>query len=241
MKKFCIAFLAILLRLTCDVSAQEPLETARPNIRIEVQVVAIPQEVAIPLVQELMDASKVGPAYNRIQDMLVKGTAKLIGWPMVTVLPGQRATVEAVNEFRYATEFAPGAVGVYLTTPEGKIIKQPEQISGVDLHAVPTVFQSRNVGVTLEVEPVLADDQKTIHLSLVPSHVRLKAMNKVTIESEKTKEKVTVEQPEFDNMRLTTSLSIKSGERTLLGVFRPSDPPNHLELFILKAEVLKAE
>lgn len=241
MKKLCIPFLGILLRLSCSVTAQELRETAQPNIRIEVQVVAIPQEVAVPLVQELMNTSKVEPAYNRIQDMLVKGTAKLIGWPMVTTQAGQRATVEAVNEFRYAREFAPGAVGIYLTTPEGKITKQPDQVSGVELPAVPAAFETRNVGVTLEVEPVLEADQKTIHLNLVPSHVRLKAMNKVTIEREKTKEKVTVEQPEFDNMRLTTSLSIKSGERTLLGVFRPSDPPNHLELFILKAEVLKAE
>lgn len=241
MKKFCVPFVAIVLQLTCSGIAQEPLDTAHPNIRIEVQVVAIPQEVAIPLIPELMNASKTEPAYQQIQDMLVKGTAKLIGWPMVTTLPGQRATVEAVNELRYATEFAPGAVGVYLTSPEGKITKQPDQISGVDLQAVPQAFETRNVGVTLEVEPVLDEDQKTIHLNIVPGHVRLKAMNKVTIEREKTKEKVTVEQPEFDNMRLTTSLSIKSGERTLLGVFRPSDPPNHLELFILKAEVLKAE
>ena len=136
---------------------------------------------------------------------------------------------------------------MYLTMPQDQIVMEPKEpkklkeIKGVELNAVPTAFETRNVGITLEVEPVVGADGKTIDLNLVPQHNRLKAMRKVSIERESTGEKLTVEQPEFESYRVTTSLSMKSGERKLLGVFKISEPPDHIELFILKAEVDKVE
>jgi hypothetical protein len=63
----------------------------------------------------------------------------------------------------------------------------------------------------------------------------------VSIEREKTGEKMIVEQPEFETHTTTTSIRIKSGARRLLSVFKPSEPAGHLELFILTAEVNKIE
>ncbi len=175
--------------------------------------------------------------------MLAHGTAKLVGWPMLTTQSGQRAVIESIDEFRYATEYATGGVGVYISEehaePGAKLKQAPETITGTEFNSVPSVFETRNTGVTLEVEPTLSADDKIIQLNLVPQHVRLVKMNKVSIEREQTHEKVSVEQPEFDTMKTTTTLSLKSGERVLMGVYVTSDPPDHLELFILRAEVRK--
>ena len=42
-------------------------------------------------------------------------------------------------------------------------------------------------------------------------------------------------------MKVTTELSVRSGQRVLLGIFRVSEPANHIEFFILKAEAKKVE
>jgi general secretion pathway protein D len=88
----------------------------------------------------------------------------------VTTKAGQRAVIEIVREFRYPTEFDPpqipqnvgggstsaesGAVQVFPVTP-----------------TTPTSFETRNTGVTLEVEPQVSSDGATIDLNLVPQVV----------------------------------------------------------------------
>jgi hypothetical protein len=63
----------------------------------------------------------------------------------------------------------------------------------------------------------------------------------VTIDRPGTKEQVIVEQPEFDTKKSAQTFTLKNGDRRLLGVYPTSDPANHLELFILKAEAKKVE
>src|SRR5205814_3751109 len=79
-----------------------------------------------------------------------------------------RAVIEIVREFRYPTQFTPpqvpnisggtggtgGTVVISAVTP-----------------TTPTAFETRNTGVTLEVEPVVGPDGVTIDLNLVPQVV----------------------------------------------------------------------
>lgn len=53
------------------------------------------------------------------------------------------------------------------------------------------------------------------------------------------KEKLTVEQPVFGTNNVTTSLSLKSGQRVLLGSFANSEVADQMELFLLKVEAKK--
>ena len=232
MKRLCPLFAALLL-LTPGFAADE---MKLWNIRIEMQVVAIPDEIAVPLVAEMMDEKKIETAYVTIQDLLAKGTAKLIGWPLVTTRSGEKAVVEAVDEIRYATEYDAPAVSFTPGVNATETVKIEPKVDVTVFAGIPATFETRNTGVTLEVEPTLSSDAKTIALSLVPQHVRLKGYNKVAVEKSATGEKVVVEQPEFDTMKVTTSLTLRNGQRMLMGVFRVSDPAKHIEFFILKAE-----
>src|SRR5438445_514524 len=91
----------------------------------------------------------------------------LLSAPKITTKSGQRAVIEIVREFRYPTQFtAPqvpsitgggsgtGTVSISVVTP-----------------TTPTAFETRNTGVTLEVEPVVGPDGVTIDLNLVPQVV----------------------------------------------------------------------
>lgn len=211
------------------------------NIRIEVQVVAIPEQLSVPFINEMKDKTKIEAAYGKIQDMLAKGTAKLIGWPIVITKSGQRSVIESIHEIRYATQYNPPTVGVSSDVPADSTVKVEPKVDVTTLAGIPTAFETRNAGVSFEVEPVLGPDGKTIDLNMVPQDVRLKGFEKVTIEGPAGKNKVIVEQPQFDTMKVTTSITLQSGRRMLLGVFRTDDPPKHFEFFILKVETVPAD
>src|SRR4051812_27913954 len=80
----CTGFLSLFGR------AADPEEQVPPNIVIELQVVAIPQELAPAMIGEMMDEQKIDAAYARLQDLLTKGTAKLMAWPILTCESGLR-------------------------------------------------------------------------------------------------------------------------------------------------------
>jgi len=82
----------------------------------------------------------------------------LVSAPKVTVTSGRKATINITRKFPYPKEYSPPTV-VAVTTP-GQI--QPAN------PATPTSFETRNVGVQLEVEPTVGPDGYTIELSLSP-------------------------------------------------------------------------
>jgi len=245
--------------------AQEPTPPASPgvqvdaaatntqpspvNIIVDVQMVVIPIGTAAPLVRELMDPNKTSAAYEKIQGLITSGEAKLVGWPMIITQSGQRAVFEAIDEFRFAADYTAGGIGVYFpdretmehTKADANSKEMKNTVSGTDFAGIPSSFETRNTGVSLEVEPTISEDLKKITLNIVPQHVRIKGMNQVAIERPETKEKVIVEQPEFTTMKSVTTFTIKNGEQRLLGVYPTTDPPNHLELFILRGEWRKVD
>ena len=82
----------------------------------------------------------------------------LLSAPRVTTRSGQKAIIEIIREFRYPTEFDPpqipqnfggGGNGGTGTTQINSFPVTP---------TTPTSFETRNTGVTLEVEPVVGPD-----------------------------------------------------------------------------------
>jgi Flp pilus assembly secretin CpaC len=214
-------------------------EPNNPNIFVELLVVAIPNQDAVPIVGQLNNPATSQEGLAKVQEILRRGGAKIIGWPTVTTTSGERAVVEAVNEVRYATEYSAGGVGIYYNKDEGVVKKEEPVVRGADFHAVPSAFETRNTGVTLEIEPRVESNGSTIHLQIVAQHIRLAGMKKIAIEKPNTQEKVVTEQPGFENFRVTTGFAMESGEQKLIGVFPATEPANHLELMILRVEVRK--
>jgi general secretion pathway protein D len=81
----------------------------------------------------------------------------LVSAPKVTVTSGRKATINITRKFPYPRDYSPPTVpqsqgaGVNPATP-----------------ATPSSFETRNVGVQLEVEPTVGPDGYTIELSLSP-------------------------------------------------------------------------
>ncbi len=96
----------------------------------------------------------------------------LLSAPRVTTKSGQRAVIEIVREFRYPTQFDPPKIP---ETAGSHRVTIPEWADHRNAFPVtpttPTGFETRNTGVTLEVEPVVGPDGVTIDLNLVPQVV----------------------------------------------------------------------
>ena len=81
----------------------------------------------------------------------------LVSAPRVTTKSGQRATIQIVREFRYPTEY---------DLPQ--VTQTPGSIYTPATPTTPTSFETKPVGITLEVEPTVGPDGYTIDLILSP-------------------------------------------------------------------------
>ena len=158
----------------------------------------------------------------------------LLSAPKVTTKSGQKAIIEIIREFRYPTEFDPpqipqnfggGGNGGTGTTQINSFPVTP---------TTPTTFETRNTGVTLEVEPVVGPDSYTIELSLVPQVVEFEgfinygspittaspAFSAAGVQIGSTQTVITpnvINQPIFSTRKVTTSVSIFDGQTVVIG------------------------
>lgn len=161
-----------------------------------------------------------------IRALSQKKGVDLLSAPSVMARSGQRAKIEVIREFIYPTEYDPpeipnqvgggiggGSVEVFPVTP-----------------ATPTAFETRNTGVTLEVDPVLGADEFTIDLNLAPevvefdgfinygSPISTSATNLLTGAPEQviiTENRI--EMPVFNTRKVTTQVTIWDGQTVALG------------------------
>jgi general secretion pathway protein D len=149
----------------------------------------------------------------------------LLSAPKVTTKSGQRAIIEVVREFRYPRTYTPpqvpsisggnnSSVNVAVVTP-----------------TTPQDWDTRNTGVTLEVEPVVGGDATTIDLNLVPQVVEFEGFinygspifgintsNAAAITGPRVllTDNV-INQPVFSTRKVTTSVSVWDGQTVVLG------------------------
>jgi general secretion pathway protein D len=155
----------------------------------------------------------------------------LLSAPKVTTKSGQRAIIEVVREFRYPKTY---------TQPQ---VPQIGSTTGVANQVVPVVvtpttpqdWETRNTGVTLEVEPVVGEDATTIDLNLVPQVVEFEGFinygspinavgvrtvggaNGISVSTPVLLTENVINQPVFSTRKVTTSVSVWDGQTVVLG------------------------
>jgi general secretion pathway protein D len=154
----------------------------------------------------------------------------LLSAPRLTTKSGQRAVIEVVREFRYPTQFDPpkipdatgptGVTGVVGANTSNAFPVTP---------TTPTSFETRNTGVTLEVEPVVGPDGVTIDLNLVPQVVEFEGFinygspiqtfstNALGVTTTQVLTPNVINQPIFSSRKVTTSVSVWDGQTVVLG------------------------
>ncbi len=164
----------------------------------------------------------------------------LLSAPRVTTKSGQRAVIEIVREFRYPTQFEPPQIpqnfrggDSFSSTinPLTGLVSSGSGSSGSFpvTPTTPTAFETRNTGVTLEVEPVVGPDGVTIDLNLVPQVVEFEGFINYGSPIQTTSTNILgvtqtniltpniINQPVFSTRKVTTSVSVWDGQTVVLG------------------------
>ena len=182
-----------------------------------------------------------------------KKGADMMTAPSVTARSGQKATIEVIREFIYPTEYEPPEIPQSVgSTGDGGA-----GVSSVPVTpATPTAFETRNTGVTLEIEPTIGENDFMIDLRFVPEIVEFEGfinygspimapaqpatfdafLNPVTnllesvLTAEASPESVLtenrIEMPVFSTRRVNTSLTIYDGYTVAVGGLMREDVQN---------------
>jgi general secretion pathway protein D len=171
--------------------------------------------------------------------MIMRGLAQkkgtdLMTAPSVTAKSGQKATIEIIREFIYPTEYEPpelpqsvgvtggtsGIGGVAGTSTNGSFPVTP---------ATPTAFETRNTGVTLEIEPTIGENDFVIDLRFVPEIVEFEGFINYGSPIQTTSTDIAgnpvtnvltenrIEMPVFSTRRVNTQLTIYDGYTVAVG------------------------
>jgi general secretion pathway protein D len=161
----------------------------------------------------------------------------LLSAPKITTKSGQRAVIEIVREFRYPTQFTEPKVPDVQSHGTSNSTTTTIALPVVG-PSTPSNFETRNTGVTLEVEPIVGPDGVTIDLNLVPQVVEfegfinygspIKTVNPALLGFSPstllgmTTEAITltdnvINQPVFSTRKVTTNVSVWNGQTVVLG------------------------
>jgi general secretion pathway protein D len=154
----------------------------------------------------------------------------LLSAPSVTTKSGQRAIMEVIREFRYPRTYTQPQVPS-ISSQSTALVAGPVPV--VVTPTTPQDWETRNTGVTLEVEPIVGGDATTIDLNLIPQVVEFEGfinygspinaigvntamgMLSTSVPVELTAN--VINQPVFSTRKVTTSVSVYDGQTVVLG------------------------
>jgi len=200
-------------------------ESVEPPVQISLQFesFSLSLEDAAALMADPMDD---GERLRRVRLMEKEGKAREERLVIARTRSGQRMVAESIDEVRYATEFGAASFGTLdernrdlpKDAPHAELKPTDPEVTHRDelfaLGVIPTAFETRNTGETVEIEPVIGPDGKTIDINLVPQVVYYAGEREV-----KADKKIT--QPLFETQKLTTTITVESGHPFLLGTINP--------------------
>src|SRR5438105_6985218 len=161
----------------------------------------------------------------------------LLSAPKVTTKSGQRAIIEIVREFRYPTEFTQPQLPQIASSGTAAVnpitgLPIATTVPVVVTPTTPTKFETRNTGVTLEVEPVVGADGAIIDLNLIPQVVEFEGfinygspinavgvntMAGISVSQPVLLTENVINQPIFSTRKVTTSVQVADGQTVVLG------------------------
>ncbi len=221
--------------------AQDNANNTQPvyQVRTGILMLTMPEEKYLTLLPDLLDKHKIEKVIPDLWDAVKNKQITLVGYPMVVTKSGQRAVIETVDEIvNEEPEFPPG------------FLPRPYYYPGYYLPGytpvtptTPVSFETRNSGVTYEVEPVIGPDGVHIDLNLAPQHVErlgFKLFSRPKQADVVGADGTDVKLPLFFTTKVTTSISLASGQHVLIAAHKKEKPEGTIEIFILDAEVITA-
>lgn len=195
---FCLLF--------CGVAAAE-------QVRVSLQFI----EVSHPMLTELLDETGGHALHAKAVSLTKKGQAKILDSCVVTGRSGQKVTLESIREEIYPTEYKSPTLPCSIGSTPGLVLqKDPSN----PLYRFIGAFETRNTGVSIEVDACIEEDGKTIGLLLSPewvTPVRLETWD----EHRDQWGDASFRMPVYETLRVNTGISVIPGKFELVSVITP--------------------
>lgn len=153
-----------------------------------------------------------------------EGAATVLDTISCVTRSGQRCTVESTHERIYPTEYKENTVkglsdldlsSVQSKDPRFAFVQEPSTT------ATPSAFEMRPVGARFELEPVISQDGKVVDVNLAPEMVRYAGAVEYGKASMSGQLVPLTEQPIFVSTKVTTALTLLSGQTAVIGMCTP--------------------
>ncbi len=150
-----------------------------------------------------------------------RGHTDLLSAPKITTQSGQAATIKVVTEYIYPTEFETEGIS---GNNNNNVGNQSAQGGVVGAVVTPGSFETREVGVILEVMPEVSPEGQMINLSLSPEVVSEptwknygSSYTSYDPNGNAVTQELNMEQPFFHTRHLQTNLLIYNGATVVMG------------------------
>ena len=181
---------------------------------------------------------------EELERMIQDGKAEHLELQYLRTKSGQRAKIESIDEHIYPTEYDPPEIPQTMVLtgdakrPMGVMAK--ETVIGLTTAANPTAFETRNVGLTMEVEPTIGhQDGKSVTVQIAPELIRYVGETKYMDENSPHDESKNISQPEFQTMRSSLSTTLWDGDYALISSQNPGTDPEKRVLVLIRVDILK--
>ena len=205
-------------------------DATRPKM---VQVMVEWVEMSHEQLTELMflsnpPSSDATPLRKTLVELVKSDKAKVLETAMVVARSGEKATTESICEFIYPTEYKHPEVPKELNVwgPEGG---GPDSRDGAKSLSVlrspplPFAFETRHLGHTVEIAPVLGPDDRIIDLNIAPElawHTDNTVWQETTDGLGNTNR---VEMPQMYSLRCHLAITCIDGQYNLIAIQSPKD------------------
>jgi hypothetical protein len=156
---------------------------------------------------------------------------------------GQKAKAESIEEVTYPTEYEAAQLP-HKTASDAKeeAGKTPPIPKDSAIGPTPTAFETRNLGSTIEIEPILSRDSKHIDLSLSPEIV-YHVGNQIWAEWKSEHGNAPIQMPIFYVVRINTSVVVADGEPMFLAAISPKSKDGKVDfnrklMVFIRADVI---
>lgn len=193
-----------------------------PQVQVTLEFIEVSQTDATQLLYKDKlgkDGAKLRAA---LQTMLDSQKAGMLETMMMVSKSGNKATTESIREVIYPTEYEPisfigcGGGGPTAEERQAAAEKNPRACP-----PLPTAFETRNTGSTLEIEPTVGYDESIIDLRLVPEIVFEAGSRKWNVHKDELGNESAVEMPYFYTIRTNSALMLEDGLPQLFSVLTP--------------------
>jgi hypothetical protein len=214
----------------------DPDTSPLKNVSVQLEYIDVPHKDLTRLLMEHKPTTSDATALRmKVQEMVEKDTAKVMETKIMTVRYGQKASNESHNELCYPIDFDPPGHDFVMPAPE----KDGFRFT----NAMPTAWETRNIGSSLEVEANLAGNSKLVDVRINANYT-WHTSDSILYESKDSFGNIyKTTSPNIYKLGIETSATVVTGQYFLAGVVSPKDAKGQVDserkiMLFLKCDAL---